>query len=186
MNKINALLIEIATEGSEYDQIIDTMIAPNYHQKNELISEIAISFLGNQSSVNKAVTGNYFKYYFINVVRNQVHSSTSSFHKNVRMTTAGAVTSVTDIDIIDQEDDLEYKLLNELQNDLLNKTLDEVKVSWFEKEIFDLYYVSGKTYREIEFETGVDHCLAWVTVDKVKRRIKKQIEGSDIYKKKYE
>ena len=44
MNKINALLIEIATEGSEYDQIIDTMIAPNYHQKNELISEIANQF----------------------------------------------------------------------------------------------------------------------------------------------
>lgn len=179
---IDNTIIEITTEGSDYDEIINTIIAPNFHQKNELISELAISFLGNKESVYKAICGSYFNYYFIRAVKNQVHSSTSSFHKNVRAPMPGTINGEA-YDVIDCEDDLEYKMLNEEQNELLNKTLKDIKVSWFDKEVFNMYYTENLTYREIEEKHGIDHCLAWVVVDKVKKQIKKQIQPSYIYKK---
>jgi RNA polymerase sigma factor (sigma-70 family) len=174
------ILEHIARKGSIFDEIIDNIIAPNFHQKPELISEIAVSFLTNEKSVNKAIKGNYFNYYFIRVVKNQLHSKTSPFHKNVRKTNTMAI-PVSEIDIEDEEDDLQYKMLNERQNDLLTDVLDEIKVTWFEREIFRLYYEEGMTYRAIEAETGVDHSLCWVTIKKIKGRIKKQIRLKDIY-----
>lgn len=174
------ILNYIASAGTVYDEIIDNMITPNFHQKPELISEIAISFLSNEEKVNKALKGGYFNYYFIRVVKNQVHSKTSPFHKNCRKTNTQAI-PVDEIDIEDEQDDLSYKMLNEAQNDILNDVLEGTKTTWFEAEIFRLYFDEGLTYRAIEAETGIDHSLCWVTIKKLKQRIKKQIKQRDIY-----
>jgi len=170
-----SILTLIASAGTVYDEIIDNIIAPNYHQKNELISEIAISFLSNETKVNQALEQGYFNYYFINVVKNQVHSKTSSFHKNVRKSNVYAI-PVDEIDIVDEQDDLEYKELNERQNDILNDILSSTKTTWFDAQIFRMYYEEGMTYREIEERTQIDHCLAFTVIKKIKNRIKKEIE----------
>jgi RNA polymerase sigma factor (sigma-70 family) len=175
-----SILSLIASAGTIYDEIINTVIQPNFHQKPELVSEIAISFLNNQDSVNKAIDGGYFNYYFINVVKNQVHSKTSTFHKNVRKTSTCSI-PVDEIDIVDEQDDLEYKILNEKQNDILVEVLDDIKVSWFEKEIFQMYFEQGMTYRAIESKTGIDHCLCFTVIKKLKSKINKQIKEKDIY-----
>ena len=83
--KINDILTEITNKGSIYDEIIDNIITPRFDLKPELISEIAISFLENKIKIEEVYRLGYFKYYFINTVRNQIHSNTSSFHKNIRI-----------------------------------------------------------------------------------------------------
>ena len=175
-----SILQLIASAGTVYDEIIDNMITPNFHQKPELISEIAISFLSNQEKVEKALKGGYFNYYFINVVKNQVHSKTSPFHKNCRKSNAYAI-PVDEIDIEDEQDDLEYKELNEVQNDILNEILEDITTTWFDSEIFRMYFEEGMTYREIEAKTQIDHCLAFTVIKKLKAKINKQIEQRDIY-----
>lgn len=165
----------ICSAGTIYDEIIDQIIQPNYHQKPELISELAISFLTNEEKVNKALQQNYFQYYFINAVKNQVHSSTSSFHKNCRKTSCQGVESSW-LEIEDDTSDLEYKQLNEEQNDALNEALDGTSATYFEADIFKMYYVEDLTYRGIEKKCGVDSSLAFATVKKVRDRIKNKIK----------
>lgn len=172
------ILSLIASAGTIYDEILTNILQKNVGQKNELISEIAVSFLSNQDKVNQALAGGYFNYYFINTVKNQVKSQTSPFHKNCRtmpdVELSYAMTQEND------ESDLEYKMLNEKQNDVLNEVLNGCKATWFEHTLFKMYYEDGMTYREIERETGVDHSLVFVTIKRVKERIKKQIDEFNI------
>jgi hypothetical protein len=51
---VTTILNEICKNGGEFDEIINTIIAPNYHQKPELISELALSFYSNEKSILKA------------------------------------------------------------------------------------------------------------------------------------
>jgi RNA polymerase sigma factor (sigma-70 family) len=176
---ITTILQEICTKGSEFDQVIDNIIAPNYHQKPELISELAISFYSNEKSVLNSIQNNYFKYFFIRTIKNQVHSNTSPFHKNCRMDVASSLSDNYDEKY--DEDELNIKIETEEKMDIIEKALDKTKVTGFEAEIFKLYYYKDYTYRKIEKETGVDHVLAYVTVKKVLNKVKKQIGKNNIY-----
>lgn len=180
---VTTILEEICRKGSEFDQIIDNLIAPNYRQKPELISEIALSFYGNEDSINQAIQKNYFKYFFIRTVKNQVHSSTSSFHKNCRMKIVDQINSSED-DLalqIDDEDDLIKKIDVEEKIDIIEEALNKTNVTYFEAELFKLYFFKDYTYRQIEKECDIDHVLAWLTVKKVLNKVKKQIKRKNIY-----
>ena len=82
---INQILVEITRKGSIFDEIMNNVLNPRVDLKPQLISEIAISYLENAEKIEKVYSDGYFKYYFINTIRNQVHSSTSPFHKNNRI-----------------------------------------------------------------------------------------------------
>ncbi len=188
MNKeIQSILIEITTKGSLYDDIINKMISPNYHQKNELISELTISFYSNEKKILEVIKQGNFKYYFVMMVKNQIHSSTSSFHKNVRQTityTKNNDYTLDDYgDFTEDKRDIEYKELNEYQMNLIQEVRTNTKMSWFESEMMRLYYDENMSYRKIEAEYGIDHCLIFQTIKSVKIRLKKQIDENYIYNK---
>lgn len=176
---VTTILEEICKKGSEFDEIINNIIAPNYHQKNELISELALSFYGNEVSVTKAIKNNYFKYFFIRSVKNQIHSSTSSFHKNCRMSVGSDLND--NFDHIDDSFDYNRKVLIEERYEAVQEALTKVKVTFFESEIFKLYYYKDYTYRQIEKECDIDHVLAFITIRKVVEKIKKQLQKNNIY-----
>jgi predicted DNA-binding protein YlxM (UPF0122 family) len=52
----------------------------------------------------------------------------------------------------------------------------QVKKNWFDNEMFQKYYKDGLTYRAIEKEYGVDHCLAWHNINRTKNKIKKYLK----------
>lgn len=181
-NKVTKILTEVCQKGSIYDQVIDNIITPNFHQKDELLSELAIQFHSQEKNIIKAIDGGYFKYLFIRIVKNQVHSSTSPFHKNCRTQSNNSFDiSESFLDLEDDDFELNDKLLKEEQQSLLEHTLKQIKTTWFEIEMFNLYYKQNKTYRQIEQELGIDHCLIFLTVKGVKEKIKKQISKKDIY-----
>ena len=179
---INQILEEICKPNSIYDEIIENILYPNLHLKGELVSEIAIGFISNQIKVIEAYNKGYFKYYFINTVKNQVHSKTSSFYKITKSSITQdfndeIYNTITDDDLIQEKRDMEQKYI------LLNEALENTNLKWFEIQMFNEYYGEGKTYRQIEKDTGVDHCLVFHNVKNAKTKIINYIEKKTNYTK---
>lgn len=170
--KINDILVEMTTRGSIYDEIMNNLLNPRTDLKPELISELSISFLENGEKIEQIYNQGYFKYYFINCVKNQVHSNTSSFHKNIR---------IQDTEIFDNylemgdDTDLEDKIEVEEKLNQIQEIYNITKKSWFEDKMWEEYFVNNKTYRQIEKEYGLDHCLVFHNVKKIKQKIQKQL-----------
>lgn len=170
--KINDILIEITTKGSIYDEIMNNLLSPRFELKPELISEISLSFLENKDKIEKVYEMGYFKYYFINTIKNQVHSNTSPFHKNIRIKDYDFIQDYIDIP---NDDDIQEKIQFEERLDKVNQIYRDTSKSWFEDRMWEEYFVNGKTYRQIEKEYGLDHCLVFHNVKKVKQKIQKQL-----------
>jgi hypothetical protein len=171
---INNILKEITTSGSIYDEILSNVLYPRLELKPELISELSLSFLENKEKIEEVYEKGYFKYYFINACRNQVHSSTSPFHKNIRIQDYDFLTER--VDIFD-ETDIEDKILFEEKLDTITSTYKIIKKTWFEDKMWEEYFINDKTYRQIEKEYGLDHTLVWHNVKKVKDKIIDKIKN---------
>jgi hypothetical protein len=171
---IRQILEQIATKGSVYDEIMDNLLTPNLHLKPELISELSISFLENETKVNEVIKGNYFLYYFIRAAKNNIASNTSPFHKNVR------IKDNMFIDNIDLEDltDIELKMEKEEKYLLIDKNYIKIKKTHFQDLLWTQYFVQGKTHREIAKDLEISHCLSWHEIKKVKDELIKNIQSS--------
>jgi hypothetical protein len=198
MNKnINEILTEIATKGSIYNDIIDNIRTQQDFNKDALISEIAISFIKNKDKIENLYNTNQLKYWFVKVVLNQVKSTTSPYHKNNKQTLLFKLNynpnesfdyfdvQIDDTDVdgdLNDNIDIEDKLQEELQYIALEearKVVDQ-DVSWFEQQMFIEYYDHNKTYRAIEAEYGIDHCLAFISVKKYRNKLNKVLKEKQI------
>jgi RNA polymerase sigma factor (sigma-70 family) len=154
-----------------YDELINNILGgKNAHLKSALISELATYFLENPDKIITAWNSNYFKYYFVRVITNTVNSNTSPFYKReiIKDTNYYDAFDENDFEDIPNEKDLMYKKID--------LALKRVKVSWFESEIFKLYYQKGLSYREIEKECNIDHVYAYKTTKKVLDLVKEEIK----------
>ena len=171
---IRQVLEQIATKGSIYDEVMDNLLSPNTHLKPELISELAISFLENEKKVNEVIAANYFLYYFIRAVSNNIKSNTSPFHKNVR------IKDKMFIDNIDLEDltDIELKLEKEEKYKLIDRNYVKIKKTHFQDILWTQYFVEGKTHRQIGKELQISHCLSFHEIRKIKEELLEKINSS--------
>jgi hypothetical protein len=176
---IRTILNQIATKDSIYDEIIDNIITPNFHLKPELISEISISFLENEKKLNEVIANGYFLYYFIRTCKNQIHSNTSSFHKNVR------IQDNIFIDNIDLEDltDIELKEEKEEKYLLIDRNFVRIQKTHFQNHLWIEYFQKGKTHRQIAKDMDISHCLSWHELKKIKDELVKNIK-EDLSKRK--
>lgn len=172
---LNEILEELYNTESEYNQIIDKLIAPHFHYKDDLLQEICLSYLSNKNKVQKAIDEGYFKYYFIMTVKNNVHSSTSPFHKNIRLNNKVQVEQDVQIEEIIDEYGMEYKLEMDEKYEQAKQLRKNVKMNYFESEMMRLYFDENMTYRAIAEEYDINHTLVFLTVQNVLERIKKQI-----------
>lgn len=174
---IRQILEEIATEGSIYDEILTNVLHPNIHLKSELISELAISFLENEEKINEVIKNNYFIYYFIRACTNNIKSSTSPFHKNVR------IKDNMFIDNIDLEDltDIELKMEKEEKYLLIDRNYTRIPKTHFQDLLWGKYFTEGKTHRQIGKELQISHCLSFHEIRKIKIQLVEKIK-SDLTK----
>lgn len=168
---LKKILVEIATPSSIYDEIMRNIITPNFHLIPELISELSISFLENEEKINGIIEQGWFKYYFIRACVNQVHSSTSGFHKNTRIQDK---LFIDNFDLIDN-DDIELKTEKELKLLKIDKTYTKIPKTYFQEFLWQEYYTKGKTHRQIAKENGISHCLSYHEIKKVRDKIQKFI-----------
>ncbi len=172
---VSNIINEIATKGSIYNEIIDNLIAPHLHYKNDLLSIITIDYLNNATSVAKAINKGYFKYYFIMTVKNQVHSKTSKFYKEVKLTSFKVEEFMEEF--IDVEDlfGMEYKMEQEDKMNIVKQIRKTTKISYFESECIRLYFDEGMTYRAIAKEYEVNHTLIFHVIKTVVATYKEQL-----------
>lgn len=179
-NKIENISIEIFKSGSIYSDIIDNILGYNSNLKQPMLSEIGMYICEHKRKIAKIIDENYFKYWFINFVRIQAIKKNASLYKNERMTIIKKFgTEDFNFDLYDSNEDnsdLQEKKEFEEKWELIKETREEVKVSWFDAEMFRLYYDENKTYRAIEKEYNIDHVLAFNSVKKVREKLKKHIK----------
>lgn len=177
------MIKEIMKEDSIYQQVMDNILYPNLDLKPALISEITLYMLENKEKVDKVINEGYFKYWFIRTVTNQVKSSTSPFHKNVRETISSSLSTedtqkLFDSIIEEENIDIEDKLENEKLYGKIEKARNKINCTWFESEMFRLYYDKGYTYRQIEKEFNIDHVLAFHSVTKLRKELKRLLKDT--------
>lgn len=164
---VREVLTQIATSGSLYDEVMNNLITPHFHLKPELISELSISFLENEERIDDVIEKGYFLYYFIRAAKNQVHSNTSSFHKNIR------IKDNVFIDNIDFEDsnDIELKEEKEEKYKVIDRNYVKIQKTHFQNHIWVKYFEEGKTHRQIAKELDISHCLSWHEIKKIKEKL---------------
>lgn len=182
MTTINQILTEIATPNTIWQEIMDNIMQHDSHMKNELISELAISFIKNSDKIEAAYESGYFKYIFISAVRNQYHSQTSPFYLNNKQTLIGKI-SHPDIDITyvnteagDMEDAIKYNK----QMDALDVATKGVSTSWFDSQIIDLHFNQDMSYREIGKIYDICHNSVGAVINKYKRNIRDYINKNNL------
>ncbi len=171
---INKLLEEICKPGSIYDEIINNLITPRFDLKPELISEIGISFCENKEKIEKIYEEGYFKYYFIMTVKNQIHSSTSPFHKNVRLKD---YEFIDNYETLEFEDEIEYKVTREENINLIEEAFLNVKKTWFQEVLYNEYFYKNKTYKQIANEYEINQTTIWLNVKDVRDKINEYIKN---------
>jgi len=172
LHTIENTLELIASAGTTYDEIINTIIQPNFHLKPELISELAISFLQNREKVQHALDNNYFLYYFVRTVKNQIHSNTSGFHKNTRIKD---YTQEFNYEIVD-DTDIEIKKEKEKKYIAIDKIYTTIPKTYFQEWLWHEYFTFNKTFRQIAKENEISHTLVFHEVTKIKKEIQRKFD----------
>lgn len=177
LETITDLMNDMADPKGFHYQIIANIVGNDKKKIRAVISEIAANWLEKPKEIEKRMKSKDFRYYFVGTVLNQVKSKTSPLYKNYIKTNA-------DIEIFDtleleQTDDIEEKREREkrliwLEGITTGKNTN-VKMTWFEMEMFKLYYVEGFTYRQIQDEWGVNFLTAYNAVKTVVEKIKKEL-----------
>jgi hypothetical protein len=165
---IRQILEEIATPGSIYDEILDNILRPNLlHMKQELISEIAISFLEKEEKVNEVIQQNYFIYYFVRTVTNNVRSNTSPFYRNNIVKERFLFDNVEIID----EDQIESKIEKEEKYQKIDRAYVKIPKTFFQEFVWHEYYSKGKTYRQIGEENEMSYSIIFYELKKIKDQL---------------
>jgi hypothetical protein len=170
---VRQILEEIADPNSIYGEIMDNILRPHTHLKPELISELAISFLENETKVNQVIEQGYFLYYFIRSVTNNIRSNTSPFYKN---NVVKDHIFYENIEIID-DTDIELKMEKEIKFQQIDRAYTKIPKTFFQEYVWHSYFTQGKTYRQIasENENEFSYCLVFHEVRKIKDQLKKSL-----------
>ena len=115
---------------------------------------------------------NYFLYYFIRTVKNQIHSKTSGFYKNTRIKEHIPIDNIQFID----ESDLEQKKQIEELYQLIYKSYIKIPKTYFQEYLWHEYYTLNKTHRQIGSENDISHCLSFHEIKKIKEKLIEEIK----------
>lgn len=171
---INVIIQEVFDEKGQYHQIMENILysAGKGRYLNELVSVLAEYFLMNEKKIIKTYKSDYFRYWWARVVMNQVNSNTSQFYRENFV----QINEIGDIHIEEEEEnEIEEKQKQEEKYLQIEKAMKNLKVNWFDSEIFKLYYKENLSLRQIEKETGIDHCLAYISINKTRNQIKQTL-----------
>jgi hypothetical protein len=172
---IRKILEEIATPNSQYDIILDNILKPNYHLKNELISELAISFLEKEDKVNEVIKNGYFKFYFIRACVNNIKSNTSPFYRNNVVKERLLLDDI----IIQEDSDIELKMDKERKYLMIDSEYVKIPKTFFQEFVWHEYFTQGKTYRQIAQENAMNYTIIFREVKKVKTELKNRLTQSN-------
>lgn len=112
------------------------------------------------------------RYFSIGIIRNQVHSSTSPHHKKYR--------GSWDIPEGHEEaytPDLDKQLDEQTKLNIIKELLKEEH--WYDRQLFEMYYLDGYSYGELADKTNIPKSSIWHTVTETKKRLIKKLKNND-------
>lgn len=119
----------------------------------------------------------YFKYWYVSVIKNQIQSKTSPWHKE-RLGRQTAELPEYELEDYDQftYEDKDWKEYQETQLEIIEKAIDYwcKKDPHFltEKECFNLHYKQNLSFRQISKKTGIPTPSVYLYVQSAKVKIK--------------
>ena len=196
------MFITASTNSQVYDHILkdkfyEDMLrkfVKNKQDRQELKQYVWISIC--QMNEEKLITiwnKRQFKYYYVNIVKNQVQSSDSYYHRLYRkfkkMDIGQEKTDYQPQEFVNDdqldgniEDEIiaqEIKEENQLKLRLIDKALIQMvkdePLLFVQAELFKLYYKQHMTYREIEEKTKIPRTSVFQYVNLAKFHIKQYI-----------
>lgn len=194
---IENIIKEISKPNSLWESIMLKNLAPNYHLKDALLSEISYHWLTSETQSKNVVKywkSGDFKFYFIRTLLNQIRSSNSTFHKNNRTSNNYSFVidnlnrnsglddsneyTVCEDFIIENDNELKTSKEESKKLDIIDSELKNIKdVSWFEEQLFrEYYYNENMSYRKLSKKYNINHTRIFQAVSVVKKQIKKQIQ----------
>lgn len=121
----------------------------------------------------------YFKYWYVSVVKNQIQSKTSPWHKKERSRNY----NIDELEGLNEPgeygitfEDIDYENYNNMRLELIEKAIKywSEKDPHFlvEKECFTLHYYQGLSYRQISSKIGIPYPSVFLYVQSAKVKIK--------------
>jgi hypothetical protein len=139
---------QILTElfKSKFMNDLLSTITSNHPLKEELKSELFLILCEmREEKIVDAFSSNYLNYLCVSIVKNQYHSSTSSFHKVFRKWKGVEGFNLDNVDdIAEQSDWIEKESMLRLVEDIVESRLGLV-----DKELFKIYYKMGRYDKEL-------------------------------------
>jgi len=164
---INNTLSSTFAASSSHMEMLLNITQGNQQHRDELASELAIYLLENPEKTYDAICKKYFDYLLIRMAKNQYSSSTSYFYKQ-RIQDSNPIEAYDDVD----EDDIQYKIELESKFEWLEEAKESL--SWYQAQMYNEYFVNGKTYREIEDDYKLPLTSVYLTIKGIKEKIQKQ------------
>lgn len=163
---LNDIITHINQDTDMYKEIVMN-VSKQYYE--DMWGEMMLILLEykNPDKLIEAYNKKYFKYFFIRILTNQIHSSTSPFfykYKRHNLDLNVEIESVGDI-----EDDSWVEEINKF-NEKTDEFLEQEH--WYDKELFNMYYKEGLSYSKINQLTKIPKSSLWNSVSKTTERFR--------------
>ncbi len=133
---------------------------------NELSIDLlhyAIEEMSNKINIQAIVDSGGARFYCVRIMMTQWRSQTGPFYN--QFVKPGGI-EITNIDIKEDEENL-------LDINKVNKILDQLP--WYDRELFKLYAEGQHNYTSLSKETGIPRTSIGLTINRVKKHIKKNL-----------
>lgn len=174
--KINQICEEIMDVNGPFQDYIRTKI-PQSHQ-NDLLQEILLILLDKPKKLIEAYEKKWLRYLFVNISSKQFFSSTSPYHKKYRQPFNELSYDMN----IEDTTDIEYKTEMGLKWDLLQESIKNTKLSWYQQQLMEYYFDKDLSYKKIEKELGIDHSSVFIEIHKCLRKIRENLPENNFMK----
>lgn len=183
MNKIELQrnkIIEIVMNNKSLNSSISKMVS--HHYVDDFKSHFYLQLLNMDiNKLNKAYKQKYLERLCYKVIRNQYFSKSSSFWKLYRNSGFWKEYKIDDdVTYLDKEIDIDMleesnlkiieiveliiddTTINRSTDNIINTIIEDVKdilrhIHWYDAELFNLYYIQGYNYSQIENKIGIKH-----------------------------
>ena len=124
----------------------------------------AIEEMSYKANLQDIVDSGGARFYCVRIMMTQWRSSTGPFYKS--MVKSGGTVDITNIELQEKEESV-------LDIDRVTQILD--KLPWYDKTLFKLYAEGSYNFSTLAKETGIPRTSIGLTINRIKKHIKKNI-----------
>jgi len=165
-NNLLKMLNDALIYFHESETVKNMFLKIKSNQREDFKSFIMDNLLDKPEKLIKSYNEGFIDYYIWRIIENQYYSTTSPWYRKF------LIKDNIMIDIAEDEPEVnidEESVLEQVKN-ILKRT------HWYDRVLFEMYYLEKMTYKQIESKTGINYISIRRTVMKTLENVKKQIK----------